>query len=114
MIKFFGLGLLFSVCLVTTIPTYADDQVVSGLIVNHLEQKVDDEEAPFDIYSSNKIHKCGGKPSNVYRVYSEYDAVAQRRFQLALEALKTRLKLTLITNGCEGRVLRIRSVRLDR
>ena len=94
--------------------SWASDQVVEGLIVNGLEQREDDEEAPFDIHSSNKIHNCGGKPSNVYRVYSEYDAVAQRRFLLALEAFKSRLPLAVITNGCEGRVLRVNTVRLSR
>lgn len=92
----------------------ADEQLVSGLVVSSVEQRVDDEEAPFDIHSSNKIHKCGGKPSNVYRVYSEYDQVALRRFQLALEALKGKLTLSLITDNCDGRALRVKSLRLDR
>ena len=94
--------------------SFASDQIVEGLIVKGLEQREDDEEAPFDIHSSNKIHNCGGKPSNVYRVYSEYDAVAQRRFLLALEAFKGRLPLAVVTNGCEGRVLRVHTIRLSR
>ncbi len=92
----------------------AGEQLVQGLKVSSLEQRVDDEEAPFDIHSSNKIHNCGGKPSNVYRVYSEYDTVAQRRFLLSLEALKHQLSLAVITDECEGRVLRVHGVRLDR
>lgn len=92
---------------------YASEQV-TGLIVSSLEQREDDEEAPFDIHSSNKIHNCGGKPSNVYRVYSEFDAVAQRRFMLALEALKSRMTLSVWTDGCDGRVLRVNSLRLDK
>ncbi|GAA6136209.1 hypothetical protein NBRC116188_29990 [Oceaniserpentilla sp. 4NH20-0058] len=92
----------------------ADDQLVSGLVVSSVEQRIDDEEAPFDIYSSNKVHKCGGKPSNIYRVYSEYDQVALRRFQLALEALKGKFTLSVITDNCEGRVLKVKSLRLNR
>lgn len=94
--------------------TWADSQMVEGLLVNSLEQREDDEEAPFDIHSSNKIHNCGGKPSNVYRVYSEYDTVAQRRFLLALEALKSGMPLTIRSTDCEGRVLRVNSLRLER
>ena len=100
-------------CTVSAI-SWSSDQIVEGLVVSALEQREDDEEAPFDIHSSNKIHNCGGKPSNVYRVYSEYDAVAQRRFLLALEAFKSRLPLAIITNGCEGRVLRVSTIRLSR
>jgi hypothetical protein len=92
----------------------ASEQLVDGLIVSGLEQRADDEEAPFDIYSSNKVHNCAGKPSNVYRVYSEYDAVAQRRFLLSLEALKHKMPLTVITDGCEGRALRVHTLRLNR
>jgi len=92
---------------------YASEQV-TGLVVSSLEQREDDEEAPFDIHSSNKIHNCGGKPSNVYRVYSEFDTVAQRRFMLALEALKSRMTLSVWTDGCDGRVLRVNSLRLDK
>ena len=94
--------------------SWASDQFVEGLMVKGLEQREDDEEAPFDIHSSNKIHNCGGKPSNVYRVYSEYDVVAQRRFLLALEALRLRFKLSIMTDGCEGRVLKVKSLRLHR
>lgn len=93
---------------------FASPQRVHGLIVSGLEQREDDEEAPFDIYSSNKVHKCGGQPSNVYRVYSEYDAVAQRRFLLSLEALKHKMPLTVTTDGCEGRTLRVHTLRLNR
>ena len=94
--------------------TWGDERAVEGLSVSSLEQRVDDEEAPFDIHSANKVHNCGGKPSNVYRVYSEYDAVAQRRFLLALEALKSGMSLTVLTSGCEGRVLKVHSLRLSR
>jgi hypothetical protein len=91
-----------------------NERAVEGLSVSGLEQRVDDEEAPFDIHSANKIHNCGGKPSNVYRVYSEYDTVAQRRFLMALEALKSGLSLTVITSDCEGRVLKVDTLRLSR
>lgn len=108
-------NLIIAILSITFIPSvYADEQVVNGLRVSSLEQQVDDEEAPFDFHSSNKIHKCGGKPSNVYRVYSEYNTVAMRRFQLALEALKNKMTLSLITDGCEGRVLKVKSLRLGR
>ena len=105
---------LLLIILLASDSVHADDQDVSGLIVSGLEQRVDDEEAPFDFHSKNKIHKCGGKPSNVYRVYSEYDTVALRRFQLVLEALKSGLTLSLIPGTCEGRVLTVKTLRLDR
>jgi hypothetical protein len=93
---------------------WAGEQLVDGLMVSSIEQREDDEEAPFDIHSSNKIHNCGGKPSNVYRVYSEYDVVGQRRFLLSLEALKLQMPLAVLTDACEGRVLRVHALRLDR
>lgn len=105
---------LLLIALFLPISVLADDQNVSGLIVSSLEQRVDDEEAPFDFHSKNKVHSCGGKPSNVYRVYSEYDTVALRRFNLVLEALKTGLTLSIITGDCEGRVLNVKTLRLDR
>lgn len=107
--------IVFTLCLCSfSAITRAADNIVVGLSVSGLEQRVDDEEAPFDIHSSNKIHNCGGKPSNVYRVYSEYEAVAQRRFLLALEAFKSRMTLSVYTDGCDGRALKIHSLRLSR
>lgn len=110
---FMELRLFLLVTLLFSFHTNASEQV-SGLVVSSIEQREDDEEAPFDIHSRNKIHNCGGKPSNVYRVYSEFDTVAQRRFMLALEALKSRMTLTVWTDGCEGRILKVNSLRLDK
>ena len=36
----------------------AGEKKVRGLIINGLEQRADDEEAPFEIYARNKAHKC--------------------------------------------------------
>ncbi len=53
--KFFALLLiLISGCNLAM----AGEKKVRGLIINGLEQRADDEEAPFEIYARNKAHKC--------------------------------------------------------
>ena len=88
--------------------------VVKDVIVNSVELAKDDEEAPFDIRSGNKVHKCGGEQSNIFRVYSDYEPVQQRRFMLALEALTSGRTLTLTTDYCEGAAMVIKKIRLHR
>lgn len=91
----------------------AEDKVVSGLLVSGIEQSEDEEEAPFDIYARNKAHKCGGKPSNLFRFYNEYDVVAHRKFLMVLTAMKNKWSLSLTTNGCDGNALQVKSLRLE-
>ena len=54
-----------------------------------------------------------GKISNLFRVLSEYKAIGQRRFLLALTAMKRGWKVTLTTDGCDGRVLSVKSIRIE-
>lgn len=89
-------------------------QVIRDILVNSVESAKDDEEAPFDIRSGNKLHRCGGKQSNIYRVYSDNEVVQNMRFKLALEALTSGRSLTLTTEACEGAVMLIKKVRLLR
>ncbi len=89
-------------------------QTVQGVVVQSIAQNVDDEEAPFDIISSNKIHKCGGKTSNWFRVYSQDPEVGHRRFLLVLEALRSHLPLTFTTDGCDGSALKVKGVQLGK
>lgn len=96
-----------------TLTGWAEDKIVSGLLITGIEQQEDDEEAPFDIYARNKAHKCGGKVSNIFRVYSEYDTVANRRFMLALTAMKENWSISVSTHGCEGKALIVNSLRLE-
>ena len=89
-------------------------QVIRDVLVNSVESAKDDEEAPFDIRSGNKLHRCGGKQSNIYRVYSENEIVQSMRFKLALEALTSGRSLTLTTETCEGAAMAIKKIRLHR
>ena len=89
-------------------------KVIRDVQVNSVEVAKDDEEGPFDIRSGNKVHKCGGKQSNIFRVYSEYEAVQDRRFTLALEALTSGRLLTLTSDYCEGAAMVIKKIRLHR
>ena len=89
-------------------------QVIRDVSVNSVESAKDDEEAPIDIRSGNKLHRCGGKQSNVYRIYSDNEAVQNMRFKLVLEALTSGRSLTLTTDSCEGAVMLIKKVRLHR
>lgn len=94
-------------------PSLGENKVVSGLLISGIEQSEDDEEAPFDIYARNKAHKCGGKSSNLFRFYNEYDAVAHRKFLLVLTAMKQNWSISLTTNGCDGSALQVNSIRLE-
>lgn len=107
---YFILTIVFGVFLSST--SYA--AVVRDIVVNSVELAKDDEEAPFDIRSANKVHKCGGKQSNIFRVYSEYEPVQQRRFMLAMEALTSGRTLTVTTDYCEGAAMVIKKIRLHR
>ena len=89
-------------------------QVIRDVLVNSVESAKDDEEAPFDIRSGNKLHRCGGKQSNIYRIYSENEVVQSIRFRLALEALTSGRSLTLTTETCEGAAMVIKKIRLHR
>lgn len=92
----------------------ADENIIEGLLIIGIEQSVDDEEAPFDIIARNKMHKCGGKTSNRFRVHSEHETVAMRRFLLAMAALKNNWALVVSSNGCEGSTLVINRIGLHR
>lgn len=96
---------------VMSLETWAGN-LIQGLEVAALGQLADDEEAPFEIVALNKVHNCGGKKSNRFLVYSEDPDVAQRRFLLALEAMRNNWVLTLNTDGCDGNALRAFEVRL--
>lgn len=100
--------LLFLLCASSVIS--ADEQVIEGIIISSIEQSVDDEEAPFDILARNKIHNCGGKPSNRFRVHSEYESVAMRRFLMAMKAMEKGWRITGKHNGCEGKVMVIHNM----
>lgn len=86
---------------------------VKGLKVESIAQEIDDEEAPFSIRSKNKFHKCGGKSSNLFIVYSEYEQVANQRFILVLEAMKNNWSISASTHGCDGRALVVKQIRLQ-
>jgi len=101
--------LFFSVCE----PALSDTTKVHGIIISSIEQLEDDEEAPFEIRARNKAHRCGGKSSSLFRVYSEYEAVAMRRFLLALEAMKQGWSISVTTDGCEDKALLVNSIRLE-
>ncbi|OUR66436.1 hypothetical protein A9Q73_07095 [Bermanella sp. 47_1433_sub80_T6] len=101
--------LFFAVCA----PAWSDTTKVHGIIISSIEQLEDDEEAPFEIRARNKAHRCGGKSSSLFRVYSEYEAVAMRRFFLALEAMKQGWSISVTTDGCEDKALLVNSIRLE-
>ena len=87
---------------------------VRGLKVDAIAQLEDDEEAPFDILASNKRHKCGGKSSNRFRVYSEFNIVSERRFNMVMNAMSNGFSLSISTHGCEGSALLVERIRVSR
>ncbi len=68
--------------------------------------QIDDSSSPgFDFFTSEKTHKCGGKLSNRYRSYSDYQETNNRKFQLVLAALNNQYPLRIKHLSCEGRVM---------
>lgn len=90
------------IMLIISLSGFADEQLIEGMIVTGIEQSIDDEEAPFDILAGNKIHKCGGQASNRFRIHSEYENVAMRRFMMAMTAMEKKWHLYAKSKGCEG------------
>lgn len=87
---------------------------VKGLLIESVAQIKDDEEAPFNLRASNKRHKCGGKPSNLFRVYSEHAVTGERMFSLSMSALIHGFTLSVSTNGCDGNALIINQIRIQK
>lgn len=110
--RFFLVCISISLCL-TALPAFAKNWV-RDVEVASIGQLADDEESPFELIAANKLHKCGGKQSSRFKVYSQDPDVAMRRFLLAMEAMRNGWTLTLKTKGCEGRALRVFGVRLNR
>lgn len=107
-------ALRFLLLVMTAQISNADAFSVTGLIVQSVSQIEDDEEAPFEIIAVNKRHKCGGNRSNIFRVYSEYQTVGDRRFNMAIIAMEKGYTLSLGTNGCEGKALIVDKIKIAR
>ncbi len=84
------------------------------MVIESVAQNEDDEEAPFDIRASNKRHKCGGKSSNLFRVYNEHNIVSNRKFEMAMNAMLNKFTLSVSTHECEGKALTIERMRISR
>lgn len=107
------LWLVFTLLFVSSL-SYAALYDVRGLKVDAIAQLEDDEEAPFDILASNKRHKCGGKSSNRFRVYSEFNIVSERRFSMVMNAMTHGYSLSISTHGCEGSALLVERIKVSR
>ena len=105
---------LFILILCHAFQSNADVFEVKGLLVYSIAQIEDDEEAPFEIRAVNKRHKCGGDSSNLFRVYSEYDLVGERRFNMAMTAMELGYTLSLSTKSCEGKALIVNKIKISR
>lgn len=86
---------------------------IYGIEVSALYQLEDEVNPPFDFQSKRKLHKCGGKGSNHFRIYSEDPTTADRRFRLTLTAFSQGLKLSVGTVKCEGKRMVADWVRLS-
>lgn len=87
---------------------------ISQLEIISIYQIEDEEEAGFDFFTSKKAHKCGGKLSNRFRSYSAENSVAERKFQLILNAMNEGYKVTLAGSECEGRSLLVEFIGISR
>jgi hypothetical protein len=89
----------------STLNAEQNNKIKDNLKVISIYQ-IDDRSAPgFDFFTSQKNHKCGGKMSNRYRSYSDYQETNNRKFQLILAALNNQYRLSIKPIGCEGRAM---------
>jgi hypothetical protein len=109
-IDFLKVYLIIFLLIILPIKVSAATFNVSGLKVASIAQVEDDEESPFEIRALNKQHKCGGKVSNLFKVYSEYYAVALRRYDMAMQAMIGNHSLSLGTHGCKGNALIVNEI----
>lgn len=77
----------------------------TNLRVISIYQIEDNSKSGFDFFTTAKTHKCGGKLSNRYRSYSDHKDVANRKFQLILNALNHNHAINIKTLGCEDRAM---------
>ncbi|MDK2777061.1 MAG: hypothetical protein KYX62_05315 [Pseudomonadota bacterium] len=91
---------------------YASDYVSVKVIAVY--QTEDERSAPFEFFSSEKLHRCGGKASNRFRAYSRYSEVAERKFQLVRDAFAQQATLRVSTAGCEGTAMLVEGIGIRR
>ena len=96
---------IFTALTFTPMVNGAESNEKNNLLVISVYQIEDDVKAGFDFFTSQKNHKCGGKPSNRYRSYSDHKETTNRKFQLILAALNHQHKVTIKPLGCEGRAM---------
>ena len=102
---FAQLSFIFIASFFLSLPSHgeANKKIKDNLKVISIYQIEDESSAGFDFFTSQKTHKCGGKPSNRYRSYSDYQDVNERKFKLVLAALNHQHNLSIELLGCEGR-----------
>ncbi len=91
---------------------YAGDYV--SLQVIAVYQTEDERSAPFEFFSSEKLHRCGGTASNRFRSYSRYREVAERKFRLVRDAFEQQATLKVSTAGCEGTAMLVEGIGIRR
>ena len=105
--SFVRLAIFFICSLLSSSHLYAEQgkKFESNLKIISIYQIEDEINAGFDFFTSRKLHKCGGKPSNRYRSYNDHKETTDRKFQLILAALNHQHKVTIKSLGCEGRAM---------
>lgn len=91
--------------LFTTAQAATNNNEGKSLKVISIYQIEDSVKSGFDFFTSVKSHKCGGKPSNRYRSYSDHKIVAERKFQLVMNALNHNHLISVKHLGCEDRAM---------
>ncbi len=98
---------IFLFCLSATIsPLLSAAEPVNNLKVIAVYQMDDEAGAAFEFFTDKPAHKCGGKPSNRFRVYSRHGEVNDRKFRLIVDALAHQYKVSIGTEGCEGKAMK--------
>jgi hypothetical protein len=87
---------------------------IYGIEVTAIYQLEDEVNPPFDFQSKHNLHKCGGKKSNHFRVYSDDITTGNRRFKLLLSAFSQQTKISVGTMKCEGKRMITSWIRLSR
>jgi hypothetical protein len=103
---------LLPLLLLLSLPVLADYESsdVHELEIGYVYQFDSTDPTAFDIYIPSRSHQCG---TALYRSYSPSEAIANRKFSLALAAFTSGKKISFRDTGvCEGNRVKIGWMRI--
>ena len=82
--------------------------------IQSLSSTMDQPQPPIDFQTTKRLHHCGDKRSNHYRLYTRHSETHRQRLSLLLMALNNGLEVTLRPKGCEGPRMLVDWIKISR